>query len=67
MLTIVIWSLELLNTFFFGYQPSVKGYKVRNPRTQKVVLSKNVIFNDFAISFDNLSCDAPVEGKKVSV
>jgi len=52
---------------FLGYQPSVKGYKLWNPQTQKVVLSRNVIFNESAMFYDNLSIDAPVEGEKISV
>jgi hypothetical protein len=52
---------------FLGYQPSVKGYKLRNPQTRKVVLSRNVIFNESAMFYDNLSVDAPVEGEKISV
>ena len=34
---------------FLGYQPSVKGYKLWNPQTRKVVLSRNVIFNESAM------------------
>jgi hypothetical protein len=29
-----------------GYQSGVKGYKLWNPQTQKVVISRNVIFNE---------------------
>ena len=52
---------------FLGYQPGVKGYKLWNPQTRKVVLSRNVIFNESAMFYDNLSIDAPVEGEKISV
>ena len=52
---------------FFGYQPGVKGYKLWTPQTRKVVLSRNVIFNESAMFYDNLSIDAPVEGEKISV
>jgi len=52
---------------FLGYQPSVKCYKLWNPQTRKVVLSRNVIFNESAMFYDNLSIDAPVEGEKISV
>ncbi|WVZ88330.1 hypothetical protein U9M48_034864 [Paspalum notatum var. saurae] len=37
------------------------SYKLWNPQTQKVVLSRNVIFNETAMLSDNLSSDAPVE------
>jgi hypothetical protein len=52
---------------FLGYQPGVKGYKLWNPPTRKAVLSRNVIFNESAMFYDNLSIDASVEGEKVSV
>ena len=48
---------------FLGYQPGVKGYKLWNPQTHKVVLSRNVIFNESAMFHDNLCIDAPIEGK----
>ena len=31
------------------------------------MLSRNVIFNESAMFYDNLSIDAPVEGEKISV
>jgi hypothetical protein len=52
---------------FLVYQPGVKGYKLWNPQTRKVVLSRNVIFNESTMFYDNLSIDAPIEGEKVSV
>jgi hypothetical protein len=52
---------------FLGYQPGVKGYKLWNPQTRKVVLSRNIIFNESAMFYDNLSVNAPVEGEKISV
>ena len=52
---------------FLGYQPSVKGYKLWNPQTRKVVLRRNVIFNETVIFVDNPSVDAPIEGEKISV
>ncbi|WVZ96659.1 hypothetical protein U9M48_042269 [Paspalum notatum var. saurae] len=42
------------------------GYQSGNPQTQKIVLSRNVIFNETALLFDNLSSDAPVEGQQKS-
>ncbi|WVZ96478.1 hypothetical protein U9M48_042111, partial [Paspalum notatum var. saurae] len=41
-----------------------RGYKLWNPQTQKVVLSRSVIFNEIAMLSDNLSSDAPVEGQQ---
>jgi hypothetical protein len=34
---------------FLGYQPSVKSYKLWNPQTRKIVLSRNIIFNESAM------------------
>jgi hypothetical protein len=34
---------------FLGYQPSVKVYKLWNPQTRKIVLSRNIIFNESAM------------------
>ncbi|WVZ72988.1 hypothetical protein U9M48_021363 [Paspalum notatum var. saurae] len=45
---------------------TITGYKLWNPQTQKVVLSRNVIFNETAMLSDNLSSDAPVEGQQKS-
>jgi hypothetical protein len=50
-----------IKCIFLGYQTGVKGYKLWNPQTQKVVLSRNVIFNETPMLSDNLSSDAPVE------
>lgn len=52
---------------FIGYQHGVKGYKLWNPQTQKVMLSRNVIFNETVMFVDNPSVDAPIEGEKISV
>jgi hypothetical protein len=46
---------------FLGYQSGVKGYKLWNPQTQKVVVSRNVIFNESAMLPDNPSTSAPVQ------
>ncbi|WVZ52949.1 hypothetical protein U9M48_003947 [Paspalum notatum var. saurae] len=43
-----------------------RGYKLWNPQTQKVVLSRNVIFNETGTLSDNLSSDAPIEGQQKS-
>ncbi|WVZ61695.1 hypothetical protein U9M48_011528 [Paspalum notatum var. saurae] len=55
-----------IKCIFLGYQTGVKGYKLWNPQTQKVVLSRNVIFNETAMLSDNLSSDAPIEGQQKS-
>ena len=34
---------------FLGYKSGVKGYKLWNPATQKVVISKNIVFNESAM------------------
>jgi hypothetical protein len=46
---------------FLGYQSGVKGYKLWNPQTQKVVISRNIIFNESAMLPDNPSTSAPVQ------
>jgi ATP-binding cassette subfamily B (MDR/TAP) protein 1 len=46
---------------FLGHQSGVKGYKLWNPQTQKVVISKNVIFNESTMLPDNPSTSAPVQ------
>jgi ATP-binding cassette subfamily B (MDR/TAP) protein 1 len=46
---------------FLGYQSGVKGYKLWNPQTQKVVISRNVIFNESAMLPDNPSTSVPVQ------
>jgi hypothetical protein len=46
---------------FLGYQSGVKGYKLWNPQTQKVVISRNVIFDESAMLPDNPSTSAPVQ------
>ncbi|WVZ79655.1 hypothetical protein U9M48_027210 [Paspalum notatum var. saurae] len=55
-----------IKCIFLGYQSGVKGYKLWNPQTQKVVLSRNVIFNETGMLSDNLSSDAPIEGQQKS-
>jgi hypothetical protein len=50
-----------IKCIFLGYQSGVKGYKLWNPQTQKVVISRNVIFNESAMLPDNPSTSAPVQ------
>ena len=38
-----------IKCIFLGYNSSVKGYKLWNPVIQKVVISKNVVFNESAM------------------
>jgi hypothetical protein len=46
---------------FLGYQSGVKGYKWWNPQTQKVVISRNIIFHESAMLHDNPSTSAPIQ------
>jgi hypothetical protein len=38
---------------FLGYKSGVKGYKLWNPETRKIVISRNVVFNEHAMLQDN--------------
>jgi len=58
---------KAIKCIFLGYKSGVKGYKLWNPQTQKVVISRNVIFNESVMLPDNLSTDAPVEKSSVQV
>ena len=49
---------------FLGYKSGVKGFKLWNPGTQKVVISRNVIFNEFAVLHDVSSTNVPVESEQ---
>jgi hypothetical protein len=40
---------------FLGYGSGVKAYKLRNPKTKKALLSRNVIFNEAVIFSDSPS------------
>jgi hypothetical protein len=40
---------------FLGYGSGVKAYKLWNPETKKVLLSRNVIFNETVTFYDSLS------------
>ena len=48
---------------FLGYKSGVKGYKLWNPETRKVVISRNVVFNEHAMLQDK---DFPVDGQQKS-
>lgn len=56
-----------IKCIFFCYQLGVKCYKLWNSRTRKVVLSKNVIFNESSMLLDNLSIVAPIDGERKCV
>ena len=45
---------------FLGYKSGVKGFKLWNPETQKVVISRNVIFNESAMLHDVSSTMFPL-------
>ena len=49
---------------FLGYKSGVKGFKLWNPETQKVVISRNVIFNESAMLHDVSSTNVPVESEQ---
>ncbi len=53
---------------FLGYGSGVKGYKLWNPETKRVLMSRSVVFNESVMYHDSLSTDASDEGQqKVSV
>src|SRR4051812_6217014 len=49
---------------FLGYKSGVKGFKLWYPETQKVVISRNVIFNESAMLHDVSSTNVPVESEQ---
>ena len=49
---------------FLGYKSGVKGFKLWNLETQKVVISRNVIFNESAMLHDVPSTNVPVESEQ---
>ena len=51
------WVVKFI---FLGYKSGVKGFKLWNPETQKVVISRNVIFNESAMLHDVSSTNVPV-------
>jgi hypothetical protein len=50
---------------FLGYKSGVKGYKLWNLETRKVLISRNVIFNESAMLHDS-PIDVPVENQQKS-
>ena len=50
---------------FLGYKSGVKIYKLWNPETRKVVISRNVIFNEHAMLQDNTT-NCPIDGQHKS-
>ena len=55
-----------IKCIFLGYKSGVKGSKLWNPKTQKVFISKNVIFNETAMLHDVSSTDVPIESEQQS-
>ena len=49
---------------FLGYKSGVKGFKLWNPETQKVVISRNIIFKETAMLHDVPSTNVPVESEQ---
>ena len=49
---------------FLGYKSGVKGFKLWNPETHKVVISRNVIFNGTSMLHDVPSTNVPVESEQ---
>ena len=52
------------NNNLLGYKSGVKSFKFWNPETQKVVISRNVIFNEIAMLHDVSSTNVPVESEQ---
>jgi hypothetical protein len=42
----VSWIRRLKKCIFIGYKDGVKGYKLWNPETKKVVYSRDVVFRE---------------------
>jgi len=50
---------------FLGYKSGVNAYNLWNPDIRKVVISRNVVFNEHAMLQDN-TIDFPVDGQQKS-
>jgi hypothetical protein len=50
---------------FLGYKSGVKGYKLWSPETRKVLISRNVIFDESAMLHDSPT-DVPIENQQKS-
>jgi hypothetical protein len=46
---------------YLGYKPGVEGYKLWNPETRKIVISRSVTFDDASLFHEKLSTKTPVE------
>jgi hypothetical protein len=42
---------------FVGYGSGVKGYRLWNPETNKIFMSRSVVFNESVMYHDDLSID----------
>jgi transposase InsO family protein len=56
---------RVVKCIFLGYKSGVKGYKLWNPETRKVLISRNVIFNESAMLHDSPT-DVPIENQQKS-
>lgn len=54
---------RVVKYIFLVYKSGAKGFKLWNPETQKVVISRNVIFNESAMLHDVPSTNVPVESE----
>ncbi|GJW03442.1 retrotransposon protein, putative, ty1-copia subclass [Tanacetum coccineum] len=55
-----------IKCIFLGYKSGVKGYKLWCPETKKVVISRNVIFNESSMLQKDSSTNNPVESQQKS-
>nr|GEX62887.1 retrotransposon protein, putative, Ty1-copia subclass [Tanacetum cinerariifolium] len=55
-----------IKCIFLGYKSGVKGYKLWCPETKKIVISRNVIFNESSMLQKDSSTNTPVESQQKS-
>jgi hypothetical protein len=44
-------DLRALHEIFIGYDNASKAYKIYNLQTNKIIITKNVVFNDLVFLF----------------
>ena len=49
------WSTKALKCVFLGYSNTQKGYKVYHPITQKYMVSKDIIFDEYNFFYKNVA------------